>query len=322
LVHEGASYQPISGSVDKKPFAIIGGTGFVGRALVERWPEHERSKLRLIIRRSRPSWMESYDLNVHATFGDDGIVEAISGTTAVVNLLRPPGDGSVKAITARIAAQAGEVGVRRLIHCSSIDVYGGVSADWVDEETIPQPRTPYEREHLASEESVALAPVESCIVRLGAIFGTGGQNLVALAREVQNGARVTQMARRALYGTRRMHLVSVEKVADALRFLAYTNRSLYAERILLTDDDAPENNFAYVQDVLLRSFGRAPLAWMPALPDSLLAAGLWLRRRSNPRRRFATRKLGALGFQSTETFRMRLDKYADALSRTHTLAAP
>jgi len=291
---------------------------------MERWPQSERSKIRLIVHRSRPSWIDTSNVGVSAAPDDDKLIEAVSGSAVIINLLRPSGDGWLETITARIAAQANELGVRRLVHCSTIDVYGSVAADWIDENTPPLPCTAYEREHLAAEKLASSAPIETCIVRLGAVFGPGGQNLAALAREARDAPHAKLIARRALYGNRRMHLVSIEKVADALRFFALTNRSFSAERFLVTDDDAPENNFAFVQDVLLRTFGRPELAWMPIVPDRILAIGLRLRGRSNsnPRRRFATTKLAAFGFQSDEAFRTRLEKYAEALGRGEMPAAP
>jgi len=291
---------------------------------MERWPQSERSKIRLIIHRSRPSWIDTSNVGVSTACDDDKLIAAVSGSAVVINLLRPSGNGWLETITARIAAQATELGVRRLVHCSTIDVYGSVAADWIDEDTPPRPRTAYEREHLAAEKLASLAPIETCIVRLGAVFGPGGRNLAGLARETRDASYAKLMTRRALYGNRRMHLVSIEKVADALRFFALTNRFFSAERFLVTDDDAPENNFAFVQDMLLRTFGRPELAWMPILPDSILAIGLRLRGRSNsnPRRRFATTKLAAFGFHSDEPFRTRLEKYAEALSRGEMPAAP
>jgi nucleoside-diphosphate-sugar epimerase len=255
---------------------------------------------------------------------EDRLVEAVSGSEVVINLLRPSGNGWMKAVTARIVAQAADAGIRRLLHCSSIDVYGSVTAAWIDETTVPQPRTAYEREQLAAEETAISAPVETCVVRLGAVFGPGGRNLMAFAQEARSAPLIKLMARRVLYGVRRLHLVSVEKVADVLRFLALTEQSFHGERVLVTDDDAPENNFAFLQDTLLRMFGRPELGGVPALPDSMMAIGMRLRGRSNsnPKRRFATTKLPALGFQSDETFRTRLEKYVEVLGRQDLSVAP
>ena len=161
---------------------------------------------------------------MRAVANDDQLVEVIAGGAVIVNLLRPNGDGWLEAISGRIAAQAAKVSDCRILHCSSTDVYGGVTANWIDEETVPRPRTAYEREHLAAEHITASAPVETAILRFGAVFGPGGRNLVAFAREARRASRAKLMTRRVLYGSRRLHLVSVEKVADALRFLALIDR--------------------------------------------------------------------------------------------------
>jgi nucleoside-diphosphate-sugar epimerase len=212
-----------------------------------------------------------------------------------------------------LASGLADIGVRRLIHCSSIDVYGSANAAWIDEDVLPEPRTDYAREQLAAEACVHAAPIETCVVRLGAVFGAGGRNMVSIAHEARHAPLSKLIARRALYGDRRMHLVSVEKVADVLRFLALSDHWFDRERILVTDDDASENNFAFVQDELLKSFGRPTLSWVPSLPSQVLSLGLRILGRANtdPTRRISSKKLTALGFHPSVTFRERLERYAD-----------
>ena len=316
MSHDGALYQTKFPTPRKQPVIVLGATGFVGRTLVELWPQGERANLRLIVHRSRPSWIVASGAEVRTVANDDQLVEVITDGAVIVNLLRPSGNGWLEAISRRITAQAAKVSGCRILHCSSTDVYGDVTTNLIDEETYPRPRTAYEREHLAAEQITASARVESAILRFGAVFGPGGRNLLAFAEEARHASRAKLMARRALYGNRRLHLVSVEKAAAALRFLALIDRPLCAERFLVTDDDAPENNFAFIQDALLRAFGRPELCWVPVLPDNMMAISLRLRGRSNcnPQRRFATTKLEALGFRPDEKFRTRLEKYAATLA--------
>lgn len=296
--------------------SVLGGSGFVGRFLLERWPAEHRGKLRFLLHRSRPAWLDAGDADVRPIDLADprGVRAALEGTGCVVNLLRPDGGGWLRASMERLLPTLAEAGVPRLVHASSIDVYGGAGASHLTEETPPEPRTPYEREHEAMERLVARAPFSTCVVRLGAVFGPGGRNLVAFVPEMRNGPIWKLAARRSLYGGRRMHLVSVENVADAIGVLA-TSRGMGKNTILVTDDEAVENNFAFVQDAMARVFGRSGLDRVPELPAAALRAVLRARGRAggDPMRRFSGDRLAATGFRPERGFADRVDGYLTLL---------
>jgi hypothetical protein len=149
------------------------------------------------------------------------------------------------------------------------------------------------------------------IFRCGAIFGEGGRNVVAFAREAREAPLAKLALRRLLYGERRMHLVSVRRVAEVLVAAAADARVLRPrDTFLLTDDDAPENNFAFMQDRLMAAFARPSLAALPVLPPAALAGALRLRgiRHSHPRRRFVDPRLRDLA-PPRATFAEDLDRY-------------
>src|SRR5690606_21486101 len=112
------------------------------------------------------------------------------------------------------------------------------------------------------------------VLRLGAVFGAGGRNVVGFAKEMRHAPGWKLALRRALYGDRRMHLVSVETVADALVRAALAPAPLGSQVVLVTEDAAPDNNFAYVQDCLAEAFGRAALKSVPVLPRICLRLAL------------------------------------------------
>lgn len=217
----------------------------------------------------------------------------------------------MQTVTGTLVSSLAQTSIRRYIHCSSIDVYGRTPTSPITEETVPDPRSPYEREHFAAEALAGAAGCDACIVRLGAVFGPGGRNVTLFVNEAQSAPMAKLVLRRALYGQRRLHLVSVEKVVDALHFLAQREGQLGCKHLLLTDDDAPENNFEFLQDSLARAFGRPPLAWVPTLPGPGLRLILMLRGAPNidPMRRFAGERLRSLGFAADVDFRSRLCRY-------------
>jgi len=290
--------------------AILGGSGFVGRETIARWPAGDRSRLLVLIHRSRPAWLEACGGQIFPIDAADSnqVERALAGASTLINLLRPHGDGWLQGIIERLTGVLPKTPVRRIVHTSSIDVYGATAAANVTEDTAPVPQNGYEREHLAVEAVLERLPLDVRIVRLGAVFGTGGRNVVAFAEEAQQAPAWKLAARRALYGRRRMHLVSVEKAADAIRFLALTDRPLNG-RVLVTDDDAAENNFAHLQDLLMQQYGRGSLKWVPELPTGALRAALALRGRkgADPMRRFSADRLRGAGFNS--------EPFTDCLTR-------
>jgi len=245
----------------------------------------------------------------------DQVLNALRGHDVVVNLLRPDGSGWCRDAMERLKPIFQGSEIRRCIHASSIDVYAGVRESLIDENTRPQPISPYEIEHIGLESVMRDSFPETIVLRLGAIFGRGGRNLVSLAHEMKRAPQWKIVLRRSLYGVRRMHLVSVETVARTLLHLSLERRPPGSQVVLVTDDHDPDDNFAFVQDRLAAAFGRSlPKNGLTA-PRSLLR--LLLRLRGIPSgsidRRFSNRRASELGLPS-EAFGERLEEYAQLLA--------
>lgn len=298
--------------------AILGGTGFVGRCIAQRWPQSEPAP-RFLLHRSEPAWLARLGcdtIRVDLETGA-GFAAATEDCHRLVSLLRPNGTSWLLTTMQRLLPALLSPSISRIIHTSTIDVYGDTPAPWVDEQTAPRPGRPYEREHWAVEKVVAQWRGASCIVRPGAIFGLGGQNLVKLTEEVSRGALWRLRARRSLYGARRMHLVSVENVADAIIAVATATNSP-PECVNVVDDAEDENNFADVQDTLLSAFARPTMTGVPHIPGIALRAVLQARGQSphRPARRFSDRRLRSLVPHPELPFLARLERFARAIAAT------
>lgn len=304
--------------------AILGGSGFVGRSIMDRWSSHPRPPLRVLVHRSRPQWLHGEKGEIVPVDLRDtaSLYSALEGVTCLVNLLRPDGSGWMTNAMQAILPTLAQTSVSRIVHASSIDVYGATPVAYVTEDTEPQPGTDYEREHWEIEMLVSAGETESCIVRPGAIFGPGGSNLVAFVPEIRSAPLTKLAVRRALYGRRRMHLVSVENVADAIAHLACWHAEKPVRRVIVTDDDMPENNFAFVQETMAEIFGRPSLDWVPELPSIFLHAALLARGRSgtSPMRRFSNLRLRETGFAPLEPFPTRLRQYVRYLKNADGMA--
>lgn len=296
--------------------AVLGGSGLVGQALAASWPAEEQRRLRLLFHKTQPR--SRLAANIERRQVDIGSTEdlglALNGATTVIDLLRPSGDGSRCAAGQRLGEAVKASGVRRVVHVSSIDVYGNARSSVVDAATPPQPNTVYAREHLAAEQLAESRPVSTTLLRLGAVFGPGSRNLVAMAREAAFAPAWRLAARRALNGSRRFHLVSIETVVEIL--LAMIGTADPPSRLVVTDDAAPENNFAYVQDLVIAACGRPGISSTPVLPRPVLRAALALRGYSPSlaHRRFSEPRLGIIGERSAARFPGRLKSYVDGLA--------
>lgn len=295
---------------------VIGGSGFVGRHFLAVCDALEDTEVIYAVHRTEPEWLTNATVQVARFDVNDSATLAailVPGCT-VINLLRPDGSGWFEPAIANVLAACNEARIKRYVHVSSIDVFGAAPDAVVDADTQLEPRTPYEREHAAAEALARVVPADSfevLVLRLGAVFGDGGLNIVSFVREV-SVAPVWKLAlRRILYGPRRMHLVSVEKVAQTLAFVAYVPQVSQGEVVLVTDDAAPENNFGHLQDALMQAFGRPSISYLPHLPPALLGLLLRMRRISNanPMRRFSEQRLAEWQQPPTADFKQQLQRY-------------
>ncbi|MET3677368.1 MULTISPECIES: NAD(P)-dependent oxidoreductase [Pseudomonas] len=295
---------------------VIGGSGFVGRHFLDVCNTLDDTEVIYAVHRTEPDWLTNATVHVERFDVNDprSLAAILVPGCTVINLLRPDGSGWFEPAIANVLAACDQARIKRYVHVSSIDVFGAAPDAVVDASTRLEPRTPYEREHAGAEALARAVPAtrfEVVVLRLGAVFGDGGLNIVSFVREVSSAPAWKLALRRMLYGPRRMHLVSVEKVAQTLAFVARVPQVRQGEVVLVTDDAAPENNFGYLQDALMQAFGRPSISYLPHLPQGLLGLLLRMRRISNanPMRRFSERRLAEWQQPTTADFKQQLQRY-------------
>ncbi|MDD1959924.1 MAG: NAD(P)-dependent oxidoreductase [Pseudomonas capeferrum] len=302
---------------------VIGGSGFVGRHFLDSCSALRDTEVVYAIHRTEPDWLCAANVRIERFDVDDpeSLAVILAPGCTVINLLRPDGSGWFEPAIVNVLKACEQVRVKRYVHVSSIDVFGAAPDPVVDAATPIQPRTPYEREHAAAEalvRAVAASRFEVLVLRLGAVFGDGGLNIVSFVREVSSAPAWKLGLRRVLYGPRRMHLVSVEKVGQTLVFVAQVPEIRQGEVVLVTDDAAAENNFGYLQDALLKAFGRPSISYLPHVPQALLGLLLRLRKVSNanPMRRFSEARLAEWRQPPTADFKQQLHRYIAVLKES------
>jgi len=202
---------------------VTGGTGFIGRHLCRRLLA-DGCRVRVLCRTAPPG---DLDAAVEVAIGDvtspASLPAALAGADTVFHLASalgatpfgPQGFFNVNAEgTRNVLAAARAAGTRRVVHCSSVGVLGGIQGPPAAEDAPLRPEDDYERskargEQIAREAAAAGLPV--IIVRPGWAYGPGDRRTFKLIRAI---------ARRRFFfvgdGTTREHPVFIDDLAAGI----------------------------------------------------------------------------------------------------------
>jgi len=290
--------------------AVTGGTGFVGRHLMRELVQRPDVRVRLLSR-NRPDFsFPTANLEVvRGDLADKGAVaELLTPGCTLVNLAYS--NVSTKELNlsnSRALAQACAVaGVGAVVHCSTASVFGSPDDRVINEEVKCVPFSAYGMTKLQIEEAFSRASKDSYrlfTLRPTQVFGPGGPALTKLIDEIRHGNTFVQYVRECLYGARRLNLVSVSTLVNAILFMLLDEKVVPG--IYVVSQDAwRENNYRYVADAVYEGAGKAK--WLPRLtmPIQLLQALLKLRGReeSNTYKDYSSSKLIHSGFKNDECF--------------------
>ena len=138
------------------------------------------------------------------------------------------------------------------------------------------------------------------IIRPTAIYGPGVKNLMKLANELARGNAFLCYLRSSLFNRRKMNLVSIENVIQAIQYLAFIGKDIDGEIFIVSDDDQPMNNYQDVEKCLRRNLEVKDFS-IPIipLPEIFLSIALSALRRSNvnPSRVYSSKKLETFGYK-------------------------
>lgn len=307
--------------MSNKTIVVTGGTGFIGRHFLADLPL-ESVRVRALSR--NPGMAAVVHPGIEWVAGDladpDSWKRLLEPGCTVVNLAYSS-TGTIEqalASTTTMVKVCAEMKVARLVHCSTISVYGRTGGGVIDELTPCKPIDDYGRRKLAIEQAVqSQQGFDLLVLRPSAVFGSGGQGLRALCSSLREGPRLTNYVRSSLFGSRQMHLVRVETVVAALRMLCDLQHPVGHEVFIVAEDQEPQNNFRDVERLLMSALGVPdyPVAPLP-VPSAVLSLMLRARGRSevDPNCIYSAAKLKEWGFTPSQGFSSAIQLFAQMQS--------
>ena len=246
------------------------------------------------------------------------LIEILSEGDVVVNLTYIKDNDEVSNITLinSIVEACIFSKVSRLVHCSTAAVAGNIQADYVDELTLCNPTTPYEKVKIALENvilSKSLQGVDIGILRPTAIVGCGGKNLLKLAHSLMYGSQFSNYLKTCVLGKMPMHLVPVRNVVAALLHLALSTKQLDGNIFIVSADEDVDNNFQRIKEILLDELGlnctKFPYIILPKILQALLFKFM-KRNDIHMNRTYNSKKLSDYGFEPIDSVNEAVRQFA------------
>ena len=285
------------------PVVLTGASGFLGGHLISLLLA-EGTPVRALSRTPRASGSSGIEWIVGDMKDPSVWEQLLVPDCTVVHLAYVPQPSISDAVemTRAMVTGCAKARIRRLIHCSTISVFGRTAGGSINESTPCNPIDNYGQQKLAIERAFLNGVndrFELAVLRPGAVFGEGGQALQTLCNSLVHRSGWLNFARSSLFGQRSMHLVPVENVVAALDFLYRVNRPVRGEVFIVAEDHDPSNTFRRVEQLLMKALQVPDYPTHPvALPKWVLQAILRLRGRSeiDPYCTYVSTKLRKWGF--------------------------
>jgi nucleoside-diphosphate-sugar epimerase len=154
----------------KQPILVLGASGFIGREVVAGLASTGWATPILGVRRATASRSDGFERRIVEATGVESVHAAMQGVNGVVNCVAGDADTIVRATKALFEAARRTTPAPRIVHLSTMSVYG--SAVGLVDETAPLKGDlgPYSAAKIAAEAEAAAYP-HAVIFRPGCVFG-------------------------------------------------------------------------------------------------------------------------------------------------------
>jgi nucleoside-diphosphate-sugar epimerase len=251
---------------------LTGATGFIGGRLAARIRADGAWAVRALSRRggaAAEGWHAGDLLDRRSL---DGFIPEGAIVVHLAYLSGPEPQQNLIAAS-NIAEASLAAGASRLVYVSSAVVSGGCPDPVVTERSFCLPSNPYEETKLTIENLLISKMANRCrlvILRPTEVYGEGGKNLIKVARELRAAPFLARAVKRALLAHRRLHLVHVDNVVEAVLHVSRFEPDPGEIRYIVSEDDVRENNYGDVVDFLSKEWNLPNPAVFPSLSARLL----------------------------------------------------
>ena len=153
---------------------VLGANGFIGRAVVAGLASSNWATPILGVRRSLAARNEQFDLRIVDATNLDSLLAAMQDVSGIVNCVAGDADTIVRVTNALFEAAARTNPAPRIVHLSTMSVYGS-AVGLVDETAqLRGDLGPYSAAKVAAE-AIAAAYPHTVILRPGCVFGPGSE---------------------------------------------------------------------------------------------------------------------------------------------------
>ena len=303
---------------------IIGASGFLGKSLIE---DLLKLKYFKIIATTRNKFSLSDALNIKSNAleiieldlgNKKDIKRIISPDCVVINLFYNWHNGKIYNLKLmnNLVDVCSQIKIKRFIHLSTAAVSGKVLDELITENTQCNPLTEYGITKLKMEKILtenAKDYFDCVILRPTSIFGPRGNPLYKLCRDLLDKPMIINFMRSSLFGLRRMNLVNVRNVTSAIIFFVNHNTSFEGDIYIVSDDHHPNNNFNFVEKLLMKKLSIQYYKITYLMPCFILNIIFFLMRKNNinPNTNFSSDKLFKFGFTPPVNFIDGLHEYGD-----------
>ena len=294
--------------------SILGGSGFIGTSLVEFLLSQGEESIRILSHNKKA--MKSVSIIKGELMNSESLSALVSGQKLVINLAYIKDNHEANLIAmGKLADECIKANIPKFIHCSTAVVVGRVKGISVDEETLCNPLSDYEKTKLAIEHLLLSRfkdKVELIIVRPTAVFGIGGLNLIQTIRTLKGKSRIIIIILMMINRHRNLHLVTVDEVVRSIYHLSNLQQDLSGEKFIISQDGHLHNRYSELIKYLGMKYGNKSysLIYIP-FSKAILMLILKLRGRSqiNPSQIYSSQKLRDYGFYSNSDFTKEIDKF-------------